>query len=39
LINASWTNETNFTATGNSAMLTNAIGNAPQQFYQIGAAQ
>ncbi|HVM61796.1 MAG TPA: hypothetical protein VMV72_13120 [Verrucomicrobiae bacterium] len=38
LIATTWTNETNFAASGNSLILTNTIGNAPTQFYRIGAA-
>ncbi len=33
---ASWTNETNFAASGNSATLTNDPGNTPKKFYRIG---
>jgi hypothetical protein len=35
---ATWTNETNFAASGSSLALTNNIGAATQKFYRIGAA-
>lgn len=38
LIAATWTNASNFTASGNSLTLTNTIGNATKAFYRIGAA-
>ena len=31
-----WTNETNFVPSGNSATLTNAVGNTTRRFYRIG---
>jgi hypothetical protein len=37
LIVATWTNETNFAASGNSLTLTNNVGAAAQKFYRIGA--
>jgi hypothetical protein len=37
LVAAAWTNETNFVAGGNFAVLTNAVGNATKKLYRIGA--
>jgi hypothetical protein len=36
LVTTAWTNETNFVAGGNFAILTNNVGNAMKQFYRIG---
>jgi hypothetical protein len=39
LIVATWSSETNFTASGNSLVLTNDIGTATKKFYRIGPTQ
>jgi hypothetical protein len=39
LINATWTNETNFAASRNSMTLTNYTGGATKKFYRIGVIQ
>ncbi len=36
LVNAVWSNETSFAASGNSLTLTNNIGNATKKFYRVG---
>jgi hypothetical protein len=36
LVNAVWSNETSFAASGNSLTLTNIAGNATERFYRIG---